>query len=170
MARPHLSILLAGLLFTVGAWGQAADKPAQGGTKADSKAIGETLEEYISAWKAANAGRIANLYSKDAVILPGDHPAERGRAGIVKYNQDFFDQYKPGDFDISTHDRKIINDWAFDSGSYSFTATPKAGGKPISDRGKYVVIMHKQPDGSWKWYRDIDNSDGPEAQAGTGKN
>jgi uncharacterized protein (TIGR02246 family) len=169
MANLRLRVFLAVVLVTLGACNHAADKPAQPSAEADSKVIGDTLSEYVSAWKAADATRIANLYSDDAVILPGDHREETTRAGIVTYNQDFFDQYKPGDFKISTQDRKIIGDWAFDTGIYTFTATPKAPGKPLSDRGKYVVIMHRQADGSWKWYRDIDNSDGPEAVAGSGK-
>jgi uncharacterized protein (TIGR02246 family) len=162
MIRRQVRISLAVVVLTLSACGHVPDKPAAPSAEADAKAIGDTLDIYISAWKASDAGRIAGLYSDDAVILPGDHPAETGHTAIVKYNQDFFDQYMPGGFTISTHDRQIIGDWAFDSGSYTFSATPKAGGKPISDRGKYVVIMRRQPDGSWKWYRDIDNSDGPE--------
>jgi len=149
-----LAVLLGGCAGTP----VKEEKPS---ADADKAVIGKTLDEYIAAWKAADAGRIALLYSDDAVILPGDHPAESGRAPITKYNQDFFDEYAPNSFEISSKDREIDGDWAFDSGSYTFTAAAKKGGKPLSDVGKYVVIMKRQGDGSWKWFRDIDNSDGP---------
>lgn len=42
------------------------------------------------------------------------------------------------------------------------TMTPKTGkGKPMSDKGKYIVVLQKQADGSWKIVRDISNSDLP---------
>jgi uncharacterized protein (TIGR02246 family) len=154
-----LAMVLSGCAKPV----ETVEKPNT--TEADKVAIGKTMDEYILAWKAADAGRIAQLYSDDAVILPGDHPAESGRAPITKYNQDFFDEYTPNTFEISTKDREIEGNWAFDSGSYSFTATAKKGGKPLEDHGKYVVIMKRQGDGSWKWFRDIDNSDGPPTPA-----
>jgi ketosteroid isomerase-like protein len=38
---------------------------------------------------------------------------------------------------------------------------PKAGGTPMEDAGKYLVILQRQPDGGWKVTRDIDNSSRP---------
>lgn len=141
-----------------------ASKPT---AAADTAAIRAALDEYVSAWKASDAGRIAALYSDDAVILPGDHAAESGRPAIKKFNQDFFEGYTPGTFDISGQDREIeiMGDWAYDRGSYTFSAVSKQkGGPPLSDKGKYIVIMKRQTDGSWKWFRDIDNSDGAPAK------
>jgi uncharacterized protein (TIGR02246 family) len=141
--------------------GRVSDQTPKPNVDADSAAIAKTFAEYVSAWKASDAGRIANLYGDDAVILPGDHPAENGRAAITEFNKSFFDQFAPGSFEISAEDTKIIGDWAFEDGAYSFTAMPKAGGKQISDRGKYLVVLQRQNDGSWRWFRDIDNSDSP---------
>lgn len=151
------------LVFSMmlGACGRISDQTSRPNVDADSASIAKTFAEYVSAWKASDAGRIANIYCDDAVILPGDHRAESGRAAITKFNQDFFDQYLPGSFEISAQDTKIIGEWAFEDGAYSFTAVPKAGGKAISDRGKYLVVLQRQNDGSWRWFRDIDNSDSP---------
>ena len=38
-------------------------------------------------------------------------------------------------------------------------------GNPVTDRGKYVVVWKKQPDGSWKAISDIFNSDLPAPSA-----
>jgi ketosteroid isomerase-like protein len=37
-----------------------------------------------------------------------------------------------------------------------------AGGKPVTDKGKYVVIYKRQPDGKWKIVLDTGNSDLPD--------
>lgn len=47
--------------------------------------------------------------------------------------------------------------------SYTLTATPKAGGDSITDDGKSVFILRRQPDHSWKIARLIDNSDREQA-------
>jgi uncharacterized protein (TIGR02246 family) len=149
--------------------GRMSDQTPKPNVDADSAAIAKTFAEYVSAWEASDAGRIANLYRDDAVILPGDHRAESGRVAITKFNEDFFHQFLPGSIEISAKETKIVGDWAFEDGAYSFTAVPKAGGKAISERGKYLVVLQRQSDGSWRWFRDIDNSDGPQAPAGPNK-
>ena len=150
-------------MLMLGACGLAEKNASRTSVEVDSDAIAATFSEYASAWKASDTGRIANLYSDDAVILPGDHVAESGHRSITKYNQEFFDTYNPTSFHLSMRDRKILGDWAFEDGSYGYTATPQKGGKPISDEGKYLVVLQRTADGSWKWFRDIDNSDGSTA-------
>jgi ketosteroid isomerase-like protein len=46
------------------------------------------------------------------------------------------------------------------------TLTPRAGGTAINDEGKYLVVVQRQTDGSYKVARDIDNSSMPLAPAG----
>jgi ketosteroid isomerase-like protein len=46
--------------------------------------------------------------------------------------------------------------------TYTLTATPKAGGKPIRSKAKSVFIVKRVPGGAWKIARLIDNSDDPE--------
>jgi ketosteroid isomerase-like protein len=48
----------------------------------------------------------------------------------------------------------------YSSGTYALDFIPPAG-KPVHDRGKYATVWKKQPDGSWKVYLDIFNSDLP---------
>jgi uncharacterized protein (TIGR02246 family) len=165
----YTSTGLLALSLMLSACGHISNQTAKPNVDVDSAAIAKTFAEYVSAWKASDAGRIANLYCEDAVILPGDHRAESGRAAITKFNKDFFDQYSPGSFEIFAEDRKIVGDWAFENGAYTFTATAKTGGQPMSDRGKYLVVLQRQNDGSWKWFRDVDNSDGPQEVAAPDK-
>ena len=52
------------------------------------------------------------------------------------------------------------------SGNYEFKETD-AGGKPITDKGKYLEIWKKHADGSWKCVADMFNSDLPSVPAET---
>ena len=61
---------------------------------------------------------------------------------------------------LTTNSVDVGGDYAIETGNYELTATPK-GGKPVTEKGKYITVWKKQADGSWKIYRDIANSDSP---------
>jgi ketosteroid isomerase-like protein len=52
-------------------------------------------------------------------------------------------------------------DCAFERGTYTIALTPKAGGTPIRDTGKYLTIYRRQTDHSWLMARDMWNSNNP---------
>jgi len=56
---------------------------------------------------------------------------------------------------------KVAGDWAFARGNYTYTLTPKEEGKTIKGNGKYLSILAKQADGSWKFARDCFNNNAP---------
>ncbi len=57
--------------------------------------------------------------------------------------------------------RVFSDDWAMMWGLYSDERTPKAGGPTKKFYGKVLLILKRQPDGSWKKYIDIANDDAP---------
>ena len=52
---------------------------------------------------------------------------------------------------------RVAGDWAYECGNITEIVTPKSG-KPMEKSLKYLVTLKRQPDGSWKVYRDMDNS------------
>ena len=61
---------------------------------------------------------------------------------------------------------EIAGGWAFARCTYEVTLVPIRGWRPAEDRGKLVRIMKRQPEGTWKVYLDIWNSDQPPPGAG----
>lgn len=55
----------------------------------------------------------------------------------------------------------VADGWAFHLSEFVEILTPKAGGEPIEMRGKIIEVCQKQPDGSWKFAREIWNLNGP---------
>jgi ketosteroid isomerase-like protein len=47
------------------------------------------------------------------------------------------------------------DDFASVRGAYVMTLSPGAGTTPQTDRGHYMGVLRKQPDGSWLWSRDM---------------
>ena len=49
-------------------------------------------------------------------------------------------------------------DWGYFWSTYKLTATPRAGGETIESEGKSLFVVKRQPDGTWKIARLMDNS------------
>jgi uncharacterized protein (TIGR02246 family) len=133
----------------------------------DKAAINKTRNEYVSAWKTADAALIAGLYTDDALVLYPNQPAVEGK-GILGYFKSFFGEFPQNDFDLTSAEIEIVGPWAFDRGSYKWKGVPRVGGEALLDHRKYLVILRRQADGSWKVFRDVDNSDRPVTQAARG--
>jgi ketosteroid isomerase-like protein len=50
-------------------------------------------------------------------------------------------------------------DLAYARGAYTATRTDAASQRPVTAKGKYVVVYRKQADGHWKAIHDINNRD-----------
>jgi ketosteroid isomerase-like protein len=62
---------------------------------------------------------------------------------------------------IKIEEVRVAGDWAFSRGTYAFTVIPKAEGEIEKGDGKYLSILEKQDDGSWKLARDCFNLNEP---------
>ena len=122
----------------------------------------------MAAWKAADAEQLADLYAADAFVLYPNQPAVAGRSAILAYFKSFLAEFAPEDFELTSDEVVVAGPWAFDRGTYRWKAVPRAGGDAMVDNGKYLVILQRQPDDSWKVARDMDNSDRPLAQSARG--
>jgi uncharacterized protein (TIGR02246 family) len=101
----------------------------------------------------------ANLYyAPDAVVMPPNGEAVRGRDAIIAWNENFppYD-----DLQFTQVEVDGSGDMAYVYGTYSMAMTVSEGEEPANDRGKYIEIWRRQADGSWKVALDIFNSDMP---------
>jgi len=131
---------------------------------ADVAAVRQTIEQANNKFADAmmrgdSAGLVAN-YADDVVDMNPARPGWGGRgemgAGFGKMVQ----SQKVTDYKYNIANVNVTGDYAIETGSFEFTATPK-GGKPMPVKGKYLTVWKKQADGSWKIVRDISNSAPP---------
>ena len=129
-------------------------------TPADPAPINEVRSQYEAAFNAGDTAGIAALFAEDAVSLPDHRSAAEGRAAIQQDLQGVFDQYTTN-ITITPLDTEISGDLAHEHGTFEITLTPKAGGEAMMDDGKYLVILKREADGSWKLHHTIHNSNNP---------
>lgn len=127
---------------------------------ADTAAVNDVRAQFQSAYNAGDAAILAALYSVDAIMMPDHHAAIEGQPAIQQYFEELFAQYT-GNITITPGDTEITGDLAHEHGTFSVTVTPKAGGNAMTDNGNYLVILKRQPEGTWKLHHDIDNSSNP---------
>jgi uncharacterized protein (TIGR02246 family) len=125
-----------------------------------SAAFAPIWKEFAASLGAGDADRWLALWTEDGVQMPPDEPAVVGKERIGARIRSALDQFK-FDMTVTNAEARTAGDWAFARGTYQATLTPKKGGNPIAIDGKYMTILVKQPDGSWKIHRDIFNSNVP---------
>ena len=131
------------------------------GFEEDMDAVMEAIwSEYTASIGEGDIERWVEVWVEDGIQLPPGEAAVVGKDNILARNSAVFE---PFDVSMSITNEEVIaeGNWAYARGVYEATLTPKAGGEDIQVDGKYVTILQKQPDGTWKIYRDIFNSNVP---------
>jgi uncharacterized protein (TIGR02246 family) len=121
--------------------------------------------EQVSAARAdafnnGNAEAIATHFTEDAILMPPGQPADTGRAAVEAYYQSIFDVYET---ELSSRyvDVEVSGDLAYGRGIATATLTPKDGGESVTSTSKYLNILERQSDGTWKTTHDIWNANAP---------
>lgn len=160
MARLHRQLsgfsLVLILCLTFGC-GQQADVID---VEADSAAMVDVLNKYAQTVTSGDLEGWIALWTDDGVKMAPGAPAIVGKANIRENTIGSFDSFTSV-LTASNEEVKVAGDWGFMRGTYTLSMTPKAGGDSIEDVGKYLSILQRQADGSWKLARDCFNSNGP---------
>jgi uncharacterized protein (TIGR02246 family) len=124
----------------------------------DSAGIAAADSAFVAGTNSGNAAAVAAVYTADGSLLPPNMPLQRGTAAIRTFWAGLLDAYTVK-FELTPDIIEGRGDLAYNMGRYRFTAVPKAKSGPgMADEGKFVEILKKQPDGSWKYVIDIYNS------------
>ncbi len=128
---------------------------------ADEAAIREAEAGWAKATAAKDVDAALSFLSEDAYEFAPGKPVITGKEALRKSWLEMMSapgatlSWKPTKVDVARS-----GDLAISMGSYEFSMKdPK--GKLVQDRGKYVTVWKKQPDGAWKAHIDIYNSDLP---------
>jgi ketosteroid isomerase-like protein len=115
---------------------------------------------FMKAVAAREAGGLVKaFYADDAVLLPPNHSAVVGRAGIQAYFQGMLDGGLES-IRLETVHLEVSGALAWARGRYSVAIAPR--GRPlIHDTGKSLVCYRRQRNGGWKAVADMFSSDSP---------
>jgi uncharacterized protein (TIGR02246 family) len=124
--------------------------------------IYELWNEYADSYSTGDFERWISLWIDDGIQMPPGVPRRMGKAEIRREMQPLFDLFNMSKMTIQTEEVRILGDQAYTHGTYEFEMTPKGGGTTKSYSGKFLDIVEKQADGSWKIAIDCFNSNIPD--------
>ena len=154
--KPTYAVILCVLLLLVSACAQKVNDPA------DVQAIKKSLDDFVKAVNAGDAGAVAALMTDKTVYAVPNAPVVAGAEAIRSLWQAFFDRLKY-EFSSSTEDVRVVGDLAVARGPWAMKATPKAQGvAALSDSGSGIEVLTRQKDGSWKLDWVVGNSNRPQ--------
>lgn len=135
------------------------DREAQQARAADEAAIRANSIAWSQAATAKDLDKVISFYADDAVELPNQGPAAKGKENIRKTWGPLLAPPGSGlSWQTSSLEIARSGELAYETGNYNFVTIDKKG-KTNDQKGKYVVVWKKQSDGSWKVVVDTDNTD-----------
>ena len=150
-----LTLALAILVLVVSGCAQKVDVEAERATLRNADA------EWSNAMGAKDVDGFVAAYAENGSILSPNTPILTGSEAIRQWasemvaNPGIAGSWQPTTVEVST-----AGDLGYTIGTYEETRHDVQG-NPVTDRGKYVGVWKKQPDGKWKVVVDIFNSDLP---------
>ena len=151
--RTDRTVIVA--IFFASALSACAAKGPAAFTEADRTAIRATIDSFTNAIKKGDYATAASYYTEDAVFMPPNLPTVEGRAGI---QSNFEGLGRVSAFSQPVVEVQGVGDLAYAVLNFDLTITPPNFTTPMTDKGKVLIILRKQPNGRWLTSRAIFNS------------
>lgn len=126
------------------------------------------VAQIYALWKryadAANEGdmeRWMALWIEDAIQMPPGAPSRVGKAEIRRAMRPLFERSRTHKVIIEPEEVRILGDRAYSHGTYVVEMAQRQGGETDICSGKFLDILEKQVDGSWKIAIDCHNYSTP---------
>lgn len=110
--------------------------------------LGQMNQDFAAALNAKDAKKAASLYTEDAVLIPPGEDMVRGRENIEAYWKIAIDSGGVRDVSVETIDAQSSGAFGYEIGTFALTANGP-NGKAVKDKGRYIELLKRGPDGKW---------------------
>jgi uncharacterized protein (TIGR02246 family) len=122
----------------------------------DRDAIHASVDNFTKAVLAGDFNTAASYYTEDGMLMPPNGPVVEGRPAISSFLAGY---PRITAFSQNIVELEANGDLAYARLAYAVTTMPLGAKAPLNDSGKLIIIMRKQPNGTWLTTRGIWNSD-----------
>jgi ketosteroid isomerase-like protein len=133
-------------------------RTGDGTNAADVAAISAFNQRYLKAINDGDIAALSALTDDDHIMIAPNRPPIVGKAANDEANGRGFQQVRIEE-KWTPVETVVDGNLAYQRGTFTVAATPKAGGATRTLRGSFLRIYRRQPDGSWRMTRDMFNSD-----------
>jgi len=110
---------------------------------------------YNEAFNRGDAAGCAAFFSEDVILMAPDQPMTHGKKAFEETYLSRMKQSTGGTHSNELVEYGVEGDLAYQIGTFAVTGTNPP------ERGKFLNILRRQADGTWKVTVSIFNSDGP---------
>ena len=129
--------------------------------ESEAAAISAMLNnDYVGAMRDGDMERWIALWVPEGKQMPPNAPARVGLEQIREGNRPMLELFNT-EMSVFPDEVRVLGDHAYTHGNYDYSLTPKEGGEAITGSGKFLTILKKQADGSWKIAIDCFNDNAP---------
>jgi ketosteroid isomerase-like protein len=114
--------------------------------------------KWLDAMRANDAAALGRLVTDDVVLMPPHVQPVSGTRGVIDWFGGLVTEARTTGIAVTQREVTLAGDLAVERGAFTWTVAPARGGAEIEERGSFLAIWHRQPDGSWKLARNIWNS------------
>ena len=120
-------------------------------------AVRAITQEWVLACNTKHLDDLLELYSPDALVLRSNYAPIRGAAAVREF---FFGALDAGlgEVEIEPLRVDVVGELAYEAGRCK-ALIPSSTGKRREERGKYLWVLQRQPNGEWKVVADCWSSD-----------
>jgi ketosteroid isomerase-like protein len=129
----------------------------------DLTAIRKFLNSAGDAVNREDVEAEVNRFTEDGIYMWPDAPVIVGHHELRAWFEDRFSRVDATIENVS-EELEVCGDWAFERGRYVASIRPKDREETTTIRGKYLNILRREPDGSWRIARRMRNRDHPAGQ------
>jgi uncharacterized protein (TIGR02246 family) len=115
----------------------------------DNESVRKFLDGLMAADNAGDVERIISHYADDAISLPPNDGAVIGKEAIAARYKAGFAKFKM-EVTLSSDETQVCGDWAFNRGITKGRLVWHDGSASTLLNDKYLMILRKQADDSWK--------------------
>ena len=126
----------------------------------DVSAVERAADAYVAAMNAEEWKLVAQSFAEDAVRIPPHEEPHRGRDQIEAWLGGIDELIA---YELTRDALEGSDGIAYIRGRYAITLRPSGAPGPISDRGDFLEVWRREPDGVWRIAEAIWNTGLPAA-------
>ncbi len=120
--------------------------------------VDSAANRLLAALRNDSPDSLLALMADDVTIMPPNEPILRGKPAVRTWYGQFVRQMRTTSLDIANRELFVGGDYATEVAQFVWTLVPVGGGPQVVDRGSYLQVWRRQPDGRWVFSREVWNS------------
>jgi uncharacterized protein (TIGR02246 family) len=119
--------------------------------------IEEANIELEAAYQEGDAGRLAALFTEDAVVMPNRAPTIPGRQAVENLFERILNVNTVVRYQLVVEELEVFGNTTYERGIFDYLAVGSRQ-DTTADQGRYIMLRKKSAGGAWLIHRWLENT------------